>query len=801
MINFDTMLQIYPKHTLQKLDFPFILKEIENLCSGSLGKQWTYTQTFITDAEALNPVLQYVKELKEILLNDAVFPQYGFNELPFLHKLSVENYYLEVAELIALYTSLTANADIYRYFTPKARQHLYPYLSNKILAQQIDVSVLSAISKVIDVDKEQIKDNATPQLSKIRKQIQDKIHEINAVFRRVLSQLKNQNILADTEESIRDGRRVLSVKAEYKRSVKGLITDESDSGNITYIEPNETVFLNNELTELYLEERREIIKILRETTAMIQPHKESIDTMLLLMGEIDFIRAKAYFAINYNCSMPQISNERQLYLREFVHPVLVHYHKKQHKPIVDNTILLDEKGRIMLISGPNAGGKSIVLKSVGLIQLMFQFGMLIPAKETSSLCLFKDIFVDIGDEQSIENDLSTYSSHLSNMNYFLKHANKNSLILIDEMGMGTDPALGGPMAEAILEQLHAKNVFGVVTTHFNNLKVFAANTESMQSGAMSFDTKLLKPLYQLQVGQPGSSFTFEIAQKSGLPAQLIQKATQKIGGNKKALDDVLTDIQAEKQFIKGLRKNVQAKESQLHDLTSSYEQLKTDLEKEKKRLLKQYEARLLDRFNAESRNLENEMRTWKEQKNNKEKFLDVRKYIDINREKIEQKLEDEIVQKTSTTPIVFKVGDMVKLHEGAEIGEIIAIKEDKATVSFGFLQSKVKLSQLVTVKENKTKVAPKRNQYSSKIILEKSEFDCNLDLRGMMKDEAITMLDNFMDKAVMYGMHQIKIIHGRGTGALKQAVQFYLKSYPHVKSYKFESEQFGGDGITLIEMK
>ena len=794
-------MHVYPKNSLQKLDFPFILKELENLCSGSLGKALLQDLSFITNADEVNKQLHFVKELKEIIENDTQLPQYGFNTLPFLEKLQIENYFLEVKELIAVYFSLSAAADVFRFFTPKARQLLYPFLSEKVAEYQIELGIIASITKVIDVDKEIIRDNATPELSKIRKDIQHKIQDINAVFRRVLSQYKQQNFLAETEETVRDGRRVLSVKAEYKRSIRGLITDESDNGSITFIEPNETLFLNNELTELYLLEKRELLKILISLTNYIRPHKTTLDKLQHLMADLDVIRAKAYFAINFNCNMPQLSNEPIIHLREFVHPVLFYHHQKQNKPIIDNAIFLDAKNRIVVISGPNAGGKSIVLKSIGLIQLMLQFGMLIPAKENSIVSIFENLFVDIGDEQSIENDLSTYSSHLSNMNYFLSHASRSTLVLIDEMGMGTDPALGGPMAEAILESLHQKQVFGVVTTHFNNLKVFAANTAGMQSGAMAFDTQQLKPLYQLQLGQPGSSFTFEIARKSGLPSKIIQQANLKIGDNKKALDDVLTDIQTEKHFIKGLRKNVQQKETQLQDLTNSYTQLNKDLEKEKKRLLKQYEARLLERFNAESRNLENEMREWKEQKDSKEKFITVRKFIDNNRESIERKLDDAPVEKSNINNKELIVGAKVKLLEGTEIGVILSLKNNTAVVAFGSMQSTVKLHQLQLIQESSKEVRTSRNKFSSKILVEKSEFDNSLDIRGMLKDEAILALDNYMDRVVMYGIHQLKIIHGRGTGALKQAVHFYLKKYPHVKTFRLEAEQFGGDGITIVEMK
>ncbi len=772
------------------------------MCSGTLGKDLLYRQNFITNITELNRQLHFVKEVKEIIENDSPLPQYGFNTLPFLNKLSIDNYYLDVKELTGLYYSLSAVTELFRFFTPKARHQLYPYLSEMVAAYSVDTGLVTAISKVIDLDKETVKEHATPELSRIRRQINDKIQEINAVFRKAVNQYKQHNYLAETEETIRDGRRVLSVRSEYKRSIKGLITDESDNGTITYIEPNETVYINNELTQLYLDERREIQKILIQLTRYIQPHRENIEALQTLMGELDVLRSKAYFAIHYKCSMPELTTERKIYLREFVHPVLYFHHQKHHKPIVDNSILLDEKGRIMVISGPNAGGKSIILKSVGLIQLMLQFGMLVPARENSVMTVFDQLFVDIGDEQSIENDLSTYSSHLTNMNYFLSHASPKSLVLIDEMGMGTDPALGGPMAEAILEQMHQKMVFGVITTHFNNLKVFAANTEDMQSGAMAFDTKNLKPLYQLQTGQPGSSFTFEIAKKSGLSEHIINRAAQKTGGYKKALEDVLNDIQTEKHFIKGLRKNVQAKETQLSDLTKSYEQLNKELDKEKKRLLKLYEARLLDRFNIESRNLENEMRVWKEQKNEKSKFIEVRKYIDEQREQIEKKLDDDNSHSTIPADVIIEVGSLVKLEEGAETGRVLELKNKVALVAFGNVQTKIKVQQLVPVGGQEKKTAePKRNTYSSKILLEKSEFDYNLDIRGLMKEEAITALDNFMDRAIMYGIHHIKIIHGRGTGALKQAVQFYLKKYPHVNKFYYEKEQFGGDGITIVEMK
>ena len=792
-------MNIYPDNALNKLDFPFIKRELENLCSGSLGKKELHGQAFIANTDELAHYLQLVNECKNCLQHDAALPQYGYNELNFLNKLNIINYYFQIEECIELYYFLSGFTEWLRFFTPKARQQLYPALYQKINDYSIEIGLIHQITSVIDIEQKQVKENATPELMRIRKSMYEKNHEINAAFRRALNHYRQQQYLIETEETVREGRRVLAVRAEYKRSIKGVILDESENGNITYIEPNETLFLNNELTELRLEEKREIIKILTALTLKIQPYKEQIDQLQTLMGELDVIKAKAYFAINYDCHLPELSKEKKIYLIDFVHPVLYYHLKKNKKEVVANTFYLDDHKRVLVLSGPNAGGKSIVLKSIGLIQLMLQFGMLIPAKEGSVLSCFEKLFVDIGDEQSIENDLSTYSSHLSNMNYFIRHANAATLLLVDEMGMGTDPALGGPMAETILDNLYKKKVFAVITTHFHNLKIYAQQTDGIQSGAMSFDKQHLKPAYQLQLGQPGSSFTFEIAKKVGLPDKLIQDATGKTGENKKVLDEVLTDIQTEKQFIKGIRKNVQQKESHLSELTQNYEKMNKELSKDKKRLLKYYEQRLLEKFNEESRNLENEMRKWREEKSDKNKFLEVRKYIDENREDIEERLNETEHQATEHKT-EFTIGQKVVIDEGLEVGQILDIKNNQITVGFGSIQTKVKKDRIKPAEPVKTQTA-KKQSVNTQMITEKSQFDYHIDLRGLLKEEALPALENFLDRGLMYGFSKMKILHGRGTGALRQAVHHYLKQYKPVKSFYFEEDKFGGDAITIVEMK
>jgi DNA mismatch repair protein MutS2 len=455
----------------------------------------------------------------------------------------------------------------------------------------------------------------------------------------------------------------------------------------------------------------------------------------------------------------------------------------------------------MVISGPNAGGKSVILKSVGIIQLMLQFGMLVPVEEGSVMSVFNQLFIDIDDDQSIENDVSTYSSHLKKMRYFVLHADKRSMVLLDEMGVGTDPSLGGAMAEAVLQILNDNKTFGIVTTHFNNLKIFAAQTPGIQSAAMAFDRKELQPLYQLLPGQPGSSFTFEIAQKTGMPQQVIQLAREKTGENKIALDDTLSEMQVEKQFIRGIRKHVQKQEEQLGDLVRNYQQLKKELEKDKKKMQRDYQQKLLDLFNENSRELEKRMREWKEDRADKSKFEQVRTYIDIQRKELEIKLDEAMSLNNDENSGIITVGSRVRMEEGLETGLVQEIKKEMTTVAFGNVLTRVKLNRLKIVKDDE----PEKKTYSlhkgTGSITEKSVFDLSLDVRGLMKEEAFVALENFMDRALMYGISKIKIIHGRGTGALRQAVHTYLKKYPYVKSFYPEQEQFGGNGITIVEMK
>ena len=793
-------MHFFPTNTPEKINFNTVIDLLSNKCIGSLGKNHIQNTGFITEHSKLETELKIVHQIKSWIEEGLQIPHQGFNSMSFLNKIDIENYIIQVSEFIQLYNALKTVKQL-KNTAKKIDSERYTALTEIInQVPELD-AVLLEIEKTIIIEQEIINESVSKILQQIRKQKSQIQQQIQQNFKRVLTHYKAKDYLHDTEESIRNERKVLAVLSEKKRSVKGIFVDESSNGSITFIEPEETVHLNNELISCILEEQKEIEKILINLSNKIRPELDAIQTTQEFLAYFDAQQVKANLAIEYQCTLPEIRKEKVIYLKNFRNLAL-EYHLRKHKhQIIPNTLHLDEQNRILVISGPNAGGKSVVLKSLGLMQTMLQFGLLLPVDEGSIACVFNQIFSDIGDEQSFENDVSTYSAHLQKMKYFVQKSNKDTLILLDEMGVGTDPSLGGAMAEAVLEILHHKNVFGCVTTHFNNLKVYAAQTKGMQSAAMAFDKVALQPKYELQIGQPGSSFTFEIAQKIGMPQNVIQLAKQKTAHNQKALDETLNEVQIEKHYIKGLRKNVQQKETQLNTIVKDYEQLKEEFEKNKKRLTKSHEQKLLDFYNEQSRLLEKQMREWKESQQKKEDYTELRKNIDEQRKTIEQKQQKEISNFQQKKDGIIQVGSKVRLEEGTEIGEVISIDNKKAIVAFGSMRTTFKLHQLVLVEEKANTKKEFRLQKSSKQIIEKSKFESEIDLRGKLVEEAHNALETFMDQSIMYGIHHLKIIHGRGTGKLRTYIHQYLKNYPYIKNYYFEKEEFGGNGVTLVELR
>jgi DNA mismatch repair protein MutS2 len=793
-------LQLYPADAAERLDFSQILQRLIQYCKGDLGEELILRQSFSTDPQWIQLSISRVKEFKDILENDNFFPEQGFFSLPFLSRASVEGAALSEVEFIRVAKFLQTFHDILNFFSQKKRAGLYPHLEELIQDVYWEKDIIAEILRVIDVEKEQVKESASAELARIRRQIMEIDREQQSVFGKVLRHYRQKDVLAEQEEGVRNGRRVLAVRAEYKRSVPGIYHDDSANGNIAFIEPQETVNLNNEIVSLLRDERREIERILRQLTGYIRPFIHHFEAYQEVLAEYDAIRAKAILAISLSASAPEISRDRKLQLLQFRHPILFWSHMQQHKPVIDNTLHLTEHERFLIISGPNAGGKSIVLKSVGLLQLMFQFGMLLPVAEGSRFPVFKKLFVDIGDEQSIENDLSTYSSHLRNMKVFTDQADEETLILLDELGHGTDPALGGAMAEAVLEHLLRKQAFACITTHYANLKAWGARTAGVQNAAMSFDRKNLEPLYQLHIGSPGSSFTFEIATKSGLSPDIIEAARKKAGEQNREMEQSLTEIQHEKQFIKGVRKNLQLREKQLEMLVNNYEQLKKELERDKKKLLRNLKEQALEEFNKASRELENLMRNWKEDKQDKEKFLEARKFIDQQRASLEQ--VEEAIPPTTTEvdqPSEIIVGSLVRLEDGVQTGEVIELRKNKAVVAFGNTITRVDLGKLIAVHQPAKKIFAVVADTKERMAA-RSGFDINLDIRGLSREEALVALENFLDKALLMGLKHVRIIHGRGTGVLRQIVHHYLKHYPATKSYGFEGHPGGGDGVTVVDL-
>ncbi len=798
----ESILNTYPEEVIRKLDFPVIVEKLEQLCRGTLGVEWIQQQSFSTDKEWLELAIRQVGEFKQIIETDPHFPENGYDTLPFLGKIAIAGAALAEYEFVKVARFLGTFHDILYFFAQKKREGDYPALESVIKEVYWDKALMKEIDRVIDKEQEIVKESASPELGQIRRNILETEREQLSAFGKVVRKYRTLGYLADQDEGVRNGRKVLAVRAEFKRSIPGIYHDDSANGTIAFIEPQETVLLNNELASLRRDEKREIEKILRQLTEYVRPYLKHFKKYLEILSLYDATRAKAYLATELNAVAPQISNDGQYQLFHFRHPLLYLNYKKQKRKVVENNLILEPQERILLISGPNAGGKSVVLKSAGLIQLMFQFGMLIPAHEGSKLPVFEQLFVDIGDAQSVENDLSTYSSHLRNMKYFTEKSNGRTLVLLDELGHGTDPTLGGAMAESVMDALLKREVYAVVTTHYANLKAWGARTEGVQNGAMSFDQQHLEPLYQLNMGSPGSSFTFEIATKSGLNPAIIKTAKDKIGEQSKEMEMSLTEIQHEKQYVKGIRKALQQREKQVEALQKTYEQLKQDLEKEKKNLLKDFKAKALDEFNTSNRELEKLMREWKEDKQDKEKFIQTRRFIDQKREEFEKEpvitsAEEEVVDIRESK---IDVGSLVRLQDGAEVGEVKEIRKNKAVVSFGALTSLVQLDRLLPASYKK-KAVPKAILNTAQKMSEKAEFDTNLDLRGKMKDEALAELESYLDKAVMYGHHRVRIIHGRGTGAVRQVVHYNLKRHSSVIFYEFESPEFGGDGVTIVDLK
>jgi DNA mismatch repair protein MutS2 len=711
-----------------------------------------------------------------------------------VEKARIEGTYLLEDEFFKVSLSLGTVFSVIQYFTDREGQ--YPNLEALFEHLPIEKSIIRKIELIID-PKGKIKNNASSELLSISSGISKAEQEARKKIDQLFKSAQNNGWTADGNLTIRDGRLCIPVLSENKRKIKGFIHDESASGQTVYLEPDEVFHLNNIIRDLEFERRREIIKLLIQLTDELRPYVPLLLSYHGLLTKLDFVRAKALFAINIEAEMPVLINEAEIELINARHPLLFLNFKKEKQTVVPLNIKIDDKERVIVVSGPNAGGKSVCMKTVGLLQIMVQSGLLIPADEHSKVGIFKQIFADIGDDQSIESDLSTYSAHLSKMKYFIDFANSKTLVLIDEFGTGTDPQFGGPIAEAVLENLNKKNVRGVVTTHYSNLKTFANSTPGLENASMLFNNEKMQPLYILSLGKPGSSYAFEIAQKIGLSTEVLESAKRKIGTYQKKVDTLLVDLERDKKELIDARISVEKKEQKVKTLLLENEQLKAYLEENKKLILKDAKIEAQSIIKNANKLIENTISEIKESKADKVQTQNLRQNLEQELKKHE--IQENKTQKNLQTEEL-KKGDWVKFLDSENIGQVIEISRDNVILALGDLRSVVKISRVEKV-SNKSVPKEIRKSHSTDLTESFSTFNTELDLRGMRGDEALYEIEKYLDRAVMLGLSGLKIIHGKGDGILRKLIREYLRKYPQVSHIEDEHADRGGDGITFVYLK
>ena len=819
---------VYPDNFEPKIGFDKIRQHLIGKCLSPLGIEKVHEMEFSSSFDVIEEQLAQTDEFIRIIQEEDGFPtSFFFDVRPSLKNIHIEGTWLDEPALFDLRRSLQTINEIVSFLNKEDDENTpYPHLQK--LAG--DVTTFPQLLQKIDaiLDKYgRVKDNASPELNRIRREMTQTTNSISRTLNSILRSAQSDGLVdKDTAPTMRDGRLVIPVAPAFKRKLKGIVHDESASGKTVFIEPAEVVEANNRIRELESEEKREIVKILTAFTDIIRPLVPEIVQSYEFLAEIDFIRAKAKFSLDINAIKPTVEDKQQVIWEKAKHPLLYLSHKRQNREIVPLDIYLDNESRILIISGPNAGGKSVCLKTVGLLQYMLQCGMPIPLYESSKVGLFDNIYIDIGDEQSIENDLSTYSSHLTNMKFFVRNCNPKSILLIDEFGGGTEPQIGGAIAESLLKRFNEKGSYGVITTHYQNLKHFANENKGVVNGAMLYDRHLMQPLFTLSIGNPGSSFAIEIARKIGLPEDVISDASDIVGSDYINMDKYLQDIVRDKRYWETKRQSVRQKEKRLEEVTSSYETDLVAIEKQRKEILKKAKEdaeRLIAEANAK---VENTIRQIREAQAEKEKtklarqtlseFKDSLKDESVTDDKITRKIqklkereskkkEKTKVEKVTTTESI-KVGDAVRIKGQTSVGEVIEIQGKNAVIALGMIKTSTKLDSLERVSKNQIK---KENKLGGNIVStardiineKKLNFRQDIDVRGMRGEEALQAVMYFIDDAIQIGVSRVRILHGTGTGILRQLIRDYLRTVNGIQNYQDEHVQFGGAGITVVDLE
>lgn len=848
---------IYPKDFEQRIGFDKVRDAVSLLCGTEAAQTLVREAAFMTDRAVLARTLGEVAEMRDILMLEGDYPGGGYTDMNrFLRKVRIEGTYLEPAQMADLLKALELVAGLTAFFRAKRAEGTgvsgYPLLGELTEPVEDFAAVRREIGRILDTESGRLRDNASPELAKIRRTLREKAGQVDKRLQAILKQAQAAGLVdPDSEVSVRDGRTVIPVAAVNKRKIKGLVHDESATGRTAYIEPMEVVELNNELRELENEERREVVRILMAFADLLRPELP----LLLAAGKylvvMDFIQAKARYALGMDAVLPELTEGPGMYLRQARHPLLEAALKKEGKPIVPLDLTLTEERYILLISGPNAGGKSVCLKTAGLLQYMLQCGWLIPADGDSRMGIFKSLFIDIGDQQSLDNDLSTYSSHLINMKTVLRHADAQSLVLIDEFGSGTEPGTGGAIAESVLQQLEGRHIWGVITTHYANLKYYAAGARGIENGAMAFDLQNIRPLFRLEMGRPGSSFAFEIARKIGLPEEIIRSAEEKIGSAQANAEKHIREAARDKRYWESKRERIRQAEKNIDRTASQYELQLSQIQSEKNKILQEARAEAEKLLAEANRKIENTIREIRESQAARDKTRAVRAEFDEFRNLIagsdtqslpqgeddpilrkmkqlrerEQRRKERAAQRASEAsdknggaapkkpekPREIEPGFHVRIKGQQAVGEVLSLQgTGKATVAFGHVTTVVDKARLEIVPHAEfrkiqrnapvtafTSPAGAESYDTSKKRL---NFRQQLDIRGMRAAEAMQEVEAFVDEAIVLGFPQVTILHGKGTGALKEEVRRYLRTVPLVTSATDEHEEFGGAGITVVKL-
>ena len=852
---------IYPNNFEQKIGFDEIRELLKARCLSTLGKEKVDEITFSTNAAVVNEWLSQVREFRRLQEEKDDFPmQYFFDVRESIKRIRLENTHLEENEVWDLRRSLETIVNIVKFLERGAEESAsgektYPYPALHRLTE--NVMTFPAMIRRIDsiLDKfGKIKDSASMTLAGIRNDLTKMEGSISRTLYTILHAAQKDGLVdKDVTPAVRDGRLVIPVSPGVKRKISGIVHDESATGKTVFIEPTEVVEANNKVRELEAAERREIIRILTVFTDELRPHVNDILDSYEFLAQIDLIYAKTELAKLTKAFEPEVKAEPHLDWIHAIHPLLQLSLEKQGKKAIPLDIILTREKRLLIISGPNAGGKSVCLKTVGLLQYMLQCGLAIPIGDRSTTGMFDNIMIDIGDEQSIENDLSTYSSHLLNMKNMMKQANARTILLIDEFGGGTEPTIGGAIAEAVLKQLWQKKTFGVITTHYQNLKHFAEDHEGVVNGAMLYDRNQMQALFQLSIGQPGSSFAIEIARKTGLPEEVIKDASDIVGSEYIQSDKYLQDIVRDKRYWEGKRQTIHQHEKSLEHKITRYEDELSEIERQRKEILRKAKEEAEELLRESNKKIENAIREIKEAQAEKERTRLVREELNAFKEEldtIDTRANDEMIEKkirqlqerkerrekrkkekaeknnqsnqnTQSTPSTqssekapIAAGDTVRIKGLTSVGTVESIEGKMATVIFGGMKTKMRAERLEHAEKPKQQVSKQEERNASiagaygnaskdtrdVIDTRKLNFKQDIDVRGMRGDEAINAITYYIDDAILVGVSRVRILHGTGSGILRQLIRQYLATIPNVSHFRDEHVQFGGAGITVVDL-